>query len=217
MPSRGDYQTFLTEFLRNYHTTGAIIPSGRALASALCRHVGRGAGAQRILEAGPGTGAVTACIIERMHHDDRLWMVERNPTFAAHLRRAFEEKPLFKTAAPRCRLVEGSVHQLGPLGPTVDDGQFDLVVSGLPLNNFSSEDVREILQAYSRLLKPGGILSFFQYILIRPARMYVSVGSERDRLRQVGEAIEGMLSEREFAREWVWPNVPPAWVHHVRF
>jgi len=91
------------------------------------------------------------------------------------------------------------------------------VVSGLPLNNFSPEDVRIILEAYSKLLKPTGILSFFEYILIRPAKMMVSTASERDRLRGVGAAIEAMLRQREFAREWIWPNVPPAWVHHIRF
>jgi phosphatidylethanolamine/phosphatidyl-N-methylethanolamine N-methyltransferase len=207
----GDYRAFLTQFLRNYETTGSIIPSGRALATALSRHVGQGAAAQRILEAGPGTGAVTGCIVERMRHDDQLWMVELNPTFAAHLRTAFKEKPHFRAVADRCHIVEGSVQALGR------DGQFDLVVSGLPLNNFSPEDVRIILEAYSKLLKPTGILSFFQYILIRPAKMMVSTGSERDRLRGVGAAIEGMLGQREFAREWIWPNVPPAWVHHTRF
>ena len=208
-----DYQTFLTQFLRNYETTGSVIPSGRALGGALCRHVGHGS-AQKILEAGPGTGAVTGCIIDRMRHDDELWMVELNPTFAAHLRTAFEEKPAFRDAAGRCHLIEGSVEQLGPLGR---DGEFDLIISSLPLNNFSSEDVRTILQAYAKLLKPGGILSFFQYILIRPAKMFVSVGSERSRLKGVGEAIDGVLGEREFSREWVWVNVPPAWVHHIRF
>ena len=209
-----DYQTFLTQFLRNHEATGSVIPSGRALAKALCRHVGMGAAAQKILEAGPGTGAVTGSIIERLRHDDHLWMVELNPAFAAHLRSAFKEKPSFREVAARCHLVEGSVQQLAPRGA---DDKFDLVISGLPLNNFSSEDVRDILEAYSKLLKPGGILSFFQYILIRPAKMFVSVGVERDRLKGVGEAIEGMLGEREFAREWVWPNVPPAWVHHIRF
>jgi phosphatidylethanolamine/phosphatidyl-N-methylethanolamine N-methyltransferase len=207
----GDYRAFLTQFLRNYETTGSIIPSGRALATALSRHVGQGAAAQRILEAGPGTGAVTRCIVERMRHDDQLWMVELNPIFAAHLRTAFKEKPEFLAVADRCHLVEGSVQALGK------DGQFDLVVSGLPLNNFSPEDVRIILEAYSRLLKPTGILSFFQYIFIRPAKMMVSTGPERDRLRGVGAAIEAMLGQREFAREWIWPNVPPAWVHHIRF
>jgi phosphatidylethanolamine/phosphatidyl-N-methylethanolamine N-methyltransferase len=206
-----DYQTFLTQFLRNYETTGSVIPSGRALGTALCRYVGYGRAPQKILEAGPGTGAVTGCIIDRMRPEDELWMVELNPTFAAHLRSAFKEKPSFRDAASRCHLIEGSVQQLG------HEGEFDLVISGLPLNNFSSDDVRDILQAYAKLLKPGGILSFFQYILIRPAKMFVSVGPERDRLKGVGDAIEGVLGEREFAREWVWVNVPPAWVHHIRF
>jgi phosphatidylethanolamine/phosphatidyl-N-methylethanolamine N-methyltransferase len=206
-----DYQTFLTQFLRNYNTTGSVIPSGRALGTALCRYVGYGGTPQKILEAGPGTGAVTGCIIERLRRDDQLWMVELNPTFAAHLRTSFEEKPAYREAASRCHLIEGSVQQLG------HEGEFDLVISGLPLNNFSSEDVQNILQAYAKLLKPGGVLSFFQYILIRPAKMFVSTGPERDRLKGVGDAIEGMLGEREFAREWVWVNVPPAWVHHIRF
>ena len=206
-----DYQTFLTQFLRNYNTTGSVIPSGRALGTALCRYVGSGGPPQKILEAGPGTGAVTGCIIERLRRDDQLWMVELNPTFAAHLRTSFTEKPAYREAASRCHLIEGSVQQLG------HEGEFDLVISGLPLNNFSSEDVQNILQAYAKLLKPGGVLSFFQYILIRPAKMFVSTGPERDRLKGVGDAIEGMLGEREFAREWVWVNVPPAWVHHIRF
>jgi phosphatidylethanolamine/phosphatidyl-N-methylethanolamine N-methyltransferase len=209
-----DYQTFLTQFLRNQATTGSLIPSGRALGKALCRHVGMDGAPQKILEAGPGTGAVTGCIIERLRSDDQLWMVELNPTFAAHLRSAFKEKPAFRDAAARCHLVEGSVQELGPLG---NDGQFDLVISCLPLNNFSSGDVSDILQAYAKLLKPGGVLSFFQYILIRPAKMFMSGGPERDRLKGVGEAIEDVLGEKEFAREWVWPNVPPAWVHHIRF
>ena len=206
-----DYQTFLTQFLRNYNTTGSVIPSGRALGAALCRYVGDGTAPQKILEAGPGTGAVTSCIIDRLRHDDELWMVELNPTFAAYLRGAFKDKPSFRDAASRCHLIEGSVQQLG------QQGQFDVVISGLPLNNFSSEDVRDILQAYGKLLKPGGVLSFFQYILIRPAKMFVSAGPERTRLKGVGDAIDGVLGEREFAREWVWVNVPPAWVHHIRF
>jgi phosphatidylethanolamine/phosphatidyl-N-methylethanolamine N-methyltransferase len=205
-----DYRAFLTEFLRNYQTTGAVIPSGRALGAALCRHVGNGA-PQHILEAGPGTGAVTGCLIERMRAEDELWLVELNPTFAAHLRDAFRQRPSFRAAADRCHLIEGSIQALG------QERYFDLIVSGLPLNNFSPGSVRAILEAYATLLKPAGVLSFFQYMLIRDAKMLVSFGVERTRLKNVGEAIDALLGEREFAREWVWPNVPPAWVHHLRF
>jgi phospholipid N-methyltransferase len=208
-----DYRAFLTQFLRNYQTTGSVIPSSRALASALCRHVGSGP-PQRILEAGPGTGAVTSLVVERMRPEDQLWMVELNPMFAAHLRSAFAQRPSFRAVADRCHLVEGSVQALGPLGHV---GQFDVVVSGLPLNNFSTDDVRSILDAYAKLLKPSGVLSFFQYMLIRDAKTMVSFGGERTRLKGVGAAIDSVLGQREFSREWVWPNVPPAWVHHLRF
>ncbi|MSO55981.1 MAG: methyltransferase domain-containing protein [Acidobacteria bacterium] len=205
-----DYRAFLSQFLRNRHTTGAVMPSGRALAAALCCHVGRGA-PQRILEAGPGTGAVTGRLVELMRPQDELWLVELNPTFAAHLRGAFEERPVFHAVADRCHLVEGSIQDLGRHGP------FDLIVSGLPLNNFSAETVRHILDAYAKLLKENGILSFFQYILIRDAKMIVSLGAERSRLKNVGKAVDEVLAEREFARERVWTNIPPAWVHHLRY
>jgi phosphatidylethanolamine/phosphatidyl-N-methylethanolamine N-methyltransferase len=205
-----DYGAFFQQFFRNYQTTGAVMPSGRALASALCRHVGTDA-PQRILEAGPGTGAVTGRLVERMRAQDELWMVELNPVFAAHLRAAFTERASFRAVADRCHLVEGSLQDLGHAG------EFDLVVSGLPLNNFSPEDVRTILSAYATLLKPSGILSFFQYILIRDVKRLASTGVERARLTGVGAAIDGVLREREFSREWIWPNVPPAWVHHLRF
>ena len=138
-------------------------------------------------------------------------MVELNPTFASHLRRAFEDKPSFRDAAGRCHLIEGAVQQIG------HEGQFDLVISGCRSTTFRPTTCSAIMQAYAKLLKPGGILSFFQYILIRPAKMLVSVGPERDRLKRVGDAIESVLGEREIAREWVWVNVPPAWVHHIRF
>jgi len=205
-----DYRAFLTQFLRNQQTTGAVLPSSRALGTALCRHIGAG-GPQRILEAGPGTGAVTGCVIERMRPQDELWLVELNPVFAAHLRHAFAERSSFRAVAERCHLIEGSVQELG------QDGQFDVVVSGLPLNNFSPEDVQTILSAYSKLLRPTGVLSFFQYIFIRDAKKLVSTASERTRLKGVGEAIGSALDAHEFARDWVWPNVPPAWVHHLRF
>ena len=77
-----DYRAFLTQFLRNHQATGSVVPSGRPLASALCRHVGTGA-PQKILEAGPGTGAVTGVVVERMRAEDQLWMVELNPAFAS--------------------------------------------------------------------------------------------------------------------------------------
>src|SRR4051794_4595277 len=116
-----DYRVFWRQFRQAYHSTGAVLPSGRALARALARFVrddaaqasgraplrvavnggkapspqpspgGRGSQGRRILEVGPGTGAVTVQIIDGMRPDDRFVMVERNEQFVEHLKRRFPE------------------------------------------------------------------------------------------------------------------------------
>jgi phospholipid N-methyltransferase len=96
------------------------------------------------------------------------------------------------------------------------DNKYDLIVSGLPLNNFSAELVESILGKLTQLLKSGGTLSFFEYIAIRRARSLISGKSERLRLRGIGRAMDAVLSKHEIRRDAILLNVPPAWVHHVR-
>ena len=58
-----DYRVFWREFRENFHTTGAVLPSGRSLAAALCYYLNGDGRPKRILEVGPGTGAVTRTIV----------------------------------------------------------------------------------------------------------------------------------------------------------
>jgi len=225
-----DYRVFWREFRQAYRTTGAVLPSGPALAAALCRYVrepGEAASAagrngsvtavtrasaeRRILEVGPGTGAVTGRIIQAMRPDDRLVLVERNEQFAARLRARLADDPAYRGVAGRITLVHGSVEELA------EDQRFDLIISGLPLNNFSMELVERIIAKLRCLLAPGGTLSFFEYVAIRRAKSLVSPRAERDRLQGVARVIEKVLRENEIHRDLVLANVPPAWVHHVRF
>jgi len=206
-----DYRLFFREFLRNYHTTGAILPSGRWLAAALARYVPHGNGPKRVLEVGPGTGAVTRKIVSALGPDDRLDLVELNDAFVGQLRELFQSDPLFQPIADRARVLHCAVEEVP------GDGVYDLVISGLPLNNFTAQKVDEILTAFCRLLKPEGTLSFFQYIAIRKVRGLVSGRGERERLRGIGKVLDRILRGNEIRRDWIWPNVPPAWVHHVRF
>ncbi len=206
-----DYRLFLREFWNHYHTTGAILPSGRRLAAALARHVGKGERPQRVLEVGPGTGAVTRRIAALLRPEDRLDLVELNESFVRRLRECLAREPLFQPIADRTRVLHCAVEEL-PVEPT-----YDAIVSGLPLNNFSPLLVERILRGLAGLLKPGGALSFFEYIAIRRAKTLLSGGAERERLRGVGRAMRAVLDGHEFRRDWVWLNVPPAWVHHVRF
>jgi phosphatidylethanolamine/phosphatidyl-N-methylethanolamine N-methyltransferase len=206
-----DYRVFFREFLRDFHATGAIWPSSRWLANALARYIADGAGRKRILEVGPGTGAVTRQIIAALGPRDGLDLVELNETFVQLLERRFASDPHFRRVANRTQLIHKSVEELPA------EATYDRIISGLPFNNFPAATVARILENFSRLLTPTGTLSFFEYVAVRPTRSLVSGRAERERLRDVGRTLRGLLGTHEFHRELVWSNFPPAWVHHVRF
>lgn len=212
MPKQlSERRLFFREFLRNFHATGAILPSGRQLARALARYAGEAEGPKRVLEVGPGTGAVTRHIVAALGPEDRLDLVELNESFARRLSERFGNEAAFQTVAGRVRVLHTAIEELSR------EESYDVIVSGLPLNNFSVETVRGILESFAELLAPGGTLSFFEYIAIRRARSLVSVGAQRARLRGIDRALRAVLEGHEIHREAVWLNVPPAWVHHVRF
>jgi phosphatidylethanolamine/phosphatidyl-N-methylethanolamine N-methyltransferase len=207
-----DNAVFFRECVRSFHHTGAVLPSGRFLASALSRFVAAPlhGGPQKILEVGPGTGAVTRSIITGMGEADSLDLVELNDTFVRQLQDRFEREPAFQAVADRARVLHCPIEELPR------NGTYDVIVSGLPLNNFSVSTVERILRSLFGRLASGGILSFFEYIAVRRARAMVSSRSQRERLRGISRAMHAVLDPHEIRCDAVWLNVPPAWVHHVR-
>ncbi len=203
-------RVFWRQFRDKFHTTGAVLPSGRSLGRALARFVGQSPAPCRVLEVGPGTGAVTAQIVRRLGVDDQLDLVELNDEFVRFLRNRFDSEEPFRRVAARSRVL----HQ--PVEDLLGEGQYDLIISGLPLNNFAVAQVEQILDVLLRLLRPGGTLSFFEYIAIRRARALVSGRQERTRLQGIDQALARVVRPHEVRCDWVWPNVPPACVHHLR-
>ncbi len=205
-----DHRVFWREFRRNFATTGSIMPSGRALAMALTRYLDPKT-PQRILEVGPGTGAVTQQIVGRMGPHDELLLVEANEAFVKQLNERFSSDPVFSKVADRCKIVHKQIEQLPP------SDRYDVVVSGLPLNNFQPSVVQEILAGLRLHLAEGGTISFFQYFALRHARALISNRLQRQRLRDIGQVLQKVLDEGEVAREVVWSNFPPATVHHLQY
>jgi phospholipid N-methyltransferase len=145
-----------------------------------------------------------------MDREDSLDLVELNGSFVQRLEHRFQTEPAFQAVASRARVLHQPVEDLPP-------GQsYDVIVSGLPLNNFSADVVENILAGLTGRLAPGGTLSFFEYIAVRPLRSLVSGRADRERLRGVGRAMRAVLDPGEIRRDAVWLNVLPAWVHHVR-
>jgi phospholipid N-methyltransferase len=210
-----ELRLFFREFRSTFDSTGAVLPSGRALARALTHFVHNGRRAvdapRRIMEVGPGTGAVTREIIRAMGPDDRLELVELNGRFVEFLTGKLSTDVRYSCAADRVHLTHAAVQQLPA------EVHYDAIISGLPLNNFTPDLVREIIGKLRELLAPGGTLSFFEYIAIRQAKSLVCRRAERRRLAEIGRTLDELLRKHEVRRDRVLTNVPPAWVHHVRF
>ncbi|MSR57286.1 MAG: methyltransferase domain-containing protein [Planctomycetaceae bacterium] len=206
----GEHVEFLRQYRQRFETTGAIAPSSRFLARALTRPIERHRGPVRVLEVGPGTGAVTRRIVRLLKPDDALDLVELNPSFVNVLRRRFADDPHYRRVADRA-----TVHQC-PIQEFRSDVPYDYIVCGLPFNNFPPPLVREIFEVLFRLLTPTGVLSYFEYMYMRPLRKLVSNSAGRRRLSELEVVLQEYQRTHGILRDWVFVNLPPAWVHHLQ-
>jgi len=205
-----EYAAFLKEFPRTFETTGALGPSSRGLALELVRQLKGRDRPGRILEVGPGTGAVTSELVRVVRPDDTLELVELNQRFVDMLNERFEKEAHFKKVREITTIWAKAVEQLDPHKP------FDYLVCGLPFNNFQPELVKRIFRHMIKLVKPGGHLTFFEYLWIRRVKSLAAGHSERRRLGGIGLILQRHLKRYEFHRSIVWTNIPPAVVHHLR-
>lgn len=205
-----DYRLFWRETRRHFRTTGAVLPSSPFLARALAAPLEERHTAARILEVGPGTGAVTRAIAKRMRADDTLDAVELNEQFVEQLRQRIERHADFARTRSQIRVIHCSVQDLP------GEAVYDYIISGLPLNSFPSSLVKLIFQAYRRLLKPGGVLTYFEYVLVRQLQTPFVNRFERRRLYRVGRVVDEYIRAFQVDRERVFMNVPPAVVRHLK-
>jgi phospholipid N-methyltransferase len=204
-------RAFLRQFRTQYFTTGSVLPSSRALGRALVRHVHASPPPRKILEVGPGTGAVTRVLVEAIRPGDALDIVEINGAFVDVLKQRFAEEPAFARVKEQTRIL----HR--PLQEVPGEAVYDFVISGVPLNNFPIPLVEDIFASYRRLLKPGGVLSYFEYAGIRGVKKKVVGASERKRLADLDVFLKDKIRDYQFAKDLVLMNVPPAYARHLRF
>jgi phospholipid N-methyltransferase len=204
-------RAFFGQFREQYHTTGSIWPSSRALGRALTRPMRLARPPRRILEVGPGTGAVTAVIVRNLRPGDTLDIVEINPKFAAVIESRFEEEPDFQRKRGQAKVINS------PLQAVPGAALYDFMISGIPLNNFSLDLVDDIFRSYQRLLKPAGVLSYFEYLAIRDLKLPFVSEDDRQRLESLSIYLEEKIRAHEIAADHVPFNVPPAVARHFRF
>jgi phospholipid N-methyltransferase len=131
-------------------------------------------------------GVVTAALLRRGVAGERLIVVERSRTLAAHLRRRF----------PQVQVIRGDAAHLADLLPA-DGVEVCAVVSSLPLRSLPQETVRRIMAQLERVLAPGALLIQYTYAL-----------------RSVPSPLPARF--RQTVSRIVWRNLPPARVDVYR-
>lgn len=202
---------FLLEAARDLRTTGAVAPSGKALARLLTAPVrDQGTGPLNVLEAGAGTGSVTRALIPCLSPGSHLDIAEANSRFASRLRHLVRTHPRLAGESERVTVHHTPVEQLRT-GRT-----YDVIVSGLPFTNFTPAQVETIMSRYWELLRPGGTLTYFAYRGTRHIRALTASRAAARRHRAVEEVLAGYQRRHATGRWSVWGNLPPADVWQLR-
>ncbi len=203
---------FFRQFRQRFETTGSIAPSSRFLARSMTRYLAARDISKpvRILEIGPGTGPVTDVIVRLMRLGDVFDLVELNEEFVRILGQRFETESAWAAVK-----TQSTIHQL-PVQDFNPSESYDFVISGLPLNNFPAELVTSIADTYFRLLRPGGVLSYFEYMYVRPIRKVITRGAEKVRITSIDATLQSHCNRHRIRRDSIWLNIPPAWVQHLR-
>jgi phospholipid N-methyltransferase len=191
---RAARRAFLAAALRNPGQVGAIAPTSEVMAELLTRVVPR-SGAPVVVELGPGTGAVTAVIDDRLPSEGRHLAVELDPGMAAFLERTH----------PGLEVIQGDAVKLGALLAEHGVTKADAVVSGLPWSLFDDATQRSILTQIADVVGPEGAFTTFAY------RHGLVLSAARRFRRALRETFEEVL-----VTATVWRNLPPAFVYVCR-
>lgn len=204
---------FFRAFLAAPDVVGAALPSSPALARALLAPMRARTAPAAILEVGAGTGAVTRHLVPELGPRDRLSICELRPDLMAYVERTV----LRSTAASRDQGDERIELFVCPVQELPPDRQYDYIISGLPFTAFSPAIVRDILGHIARLLRPGGVFSYFEYVALRRIRTWASIGSARTRGHELSAILDAAIARHQFQRATVLANLPPAFARHLRF
>ena len=185
---------FLARFAAKPTQVGAIFPSSRQLAEAMLDGIDLKVG-DIVIEFGPGTGAFTEVVLERLPEGAKYLGIERDPHFHGHLESRF----------PGIDFHHGSAEGLPGLLAGKGWGKPNLILSGLPFASMPPEVQELILNATREALHEEGEFRTFTY----PLCWYMT-GSMRFR-----KAALSHFGEHRKSRT-IHRNIPPAKVLSYR-
>jgi phospholipid N-methyltransferase len=161
---------FARNFVKHPVMLGSVIPSSRFLIERVLRRVDWSA-ARVIVEYGPGVGTFTREILERLHPDGTLLVLETNPDFVEHLRGSI--------ADPRLHVVHGSAAAVREALAELGLSGADCVISGIPFSTLPARVRADVLAATRDAIDPGGLFLVYQFssrVLVDLRTVFGAVG-----------------------------------------
>jgi len=152
-----DRARFLRTLVAAPRLTGAVAPSGRALARAMAAAIGAPSHGL-IVELGPGTGPVTQALVEAGLAPERLVLVEYDPAFCRLLKRRFAH----------ISVVQGDAYDLPHSLASFAGQPIAAVVSSLPLLNQPPPRRTKLIGDAFGLMRSSGVFVQFTYGLQSP-------------------------------------------------
>lgn len=189
-----DRNSLTFQFLKNPFSVGSFCPSSSFLAQEITSFAGL-ENASSIAELGPGTGALTGAILQKMRKDAKFFAVELNISVLETFRKKF----------PEVKVYNESAVNLPAILQKENLPQLDAVISGLPWAVFPSSLQDDLLAAITSTLSGNGWFCTFSYIhcpLLPAGRRF------RKKLEKNFTFVE--------TSSIVWKNLPPAFVYRCR-
>jgi phospholipid N-methyltransferase len=184
---------FLAAFIRNPVAVGSFWPSSPSLARATLANCDLRS-ARLVVELGPGTGAFTRLILDRLGEQTEFFVIELDGDSAVQLRRRFPGLHVVNDSAENLtRHVEKSGQKI------------DYVISGLPWANMKPDLQDRILDAIVASLSDRGAFTTFGY-------WHASLLPTSRRLRARLESKFRVVRRSHV----IWRNVPPAIFYSCR-
>ena len=152
-----DSASFLKTLVGAPRLTGAVAPSGRALARAMAAAI-NSPSQGLVVELGPGTGPVTLALIETRVAPERLVLVEYDPGFCRMLERRFGG----------VRVIQGDAYDLYRTLSSFAGQPIAAVVSSLPLLNQPPPRRTMLIADAFAFMGPSGVFVQFTYGLQSP-------------------------------------------------
>lgn len=198
-----EYYLFAKRFFSNPSKIGSILPSSHRLGqkmTKMARYLSTEG--QRYLEVGGGSGALTRHLLKELGPADTLDIVEMDPQFCKALRKKFGHFP------------NVTIHEISILD--FDQEGYDVVVTSLPLNSFRSDFVDKIFFKYTKLAKPGGYISYFEYIGLGKIKKFYLTGKPCDDFKTLLALKTSFVESYCTDTDKIFFNFPPARVFHCQ-